>query len=139
MMTKPPPYDSAPTLSATQATASIPPVAVGTSVSSGQYGMSAVDGRPGPPRPLGRPGRLRIVSTRPHPSSTSTSHGPSLAADRAPTTLYSNRRRRDGARWMLGPTRSAPARRATAATAALMPAAAPRAHVGGDPARNSAA
>src|SRR4029079_17190899 len=99
---------------------------------------AAGNGEAWTPNGPARPKVPTATSIAPHARSTMTSHGPSVAADVAPSSAYSIHRRRDGARVALGRTRSAPARTATAATAAPAPAPAPRTQRGGAAARKSA-
>ena len=137
MITNPPPNDSAPTLNATHATeARIPPPS--TAGNSGAI--------PGSAAGAGHRRARSKSSNPPHPSRTSTSHGPIVAAAAPPASRYPAQRRREArtgsradARFQLGPSRLHPAWTATAATAAPAPAPRPRIHSGGAPARNSAA
>jgi hypothetical protein len=79
MITNPPPYESAPTLNATQTSAATPPtVAVAATAPSGQRWLSSF-------------GSLRRIpasttSTTPHASSTRTSQGPTVAAAVPPSS-----------------------------------------------------
>src|SRR4051794_18709734 len=131
MITKPPPYESAPTLSATHASVSNPPPAAPAATSSGQTCPAAT------PRVVDRI-RPRASSTTPQPSRTSTSPGPRVPAARAPTVTYAIHQAWAGARRQLEGARPPAAWSATAATAAPEPALAPSTQVGGEAARNSA-
>jgi hypothetical protein len=79
MITKPPPQESAPTFSAVQQRAAIPPVVPAT-VAMAASGESDVG--------ASRPGRRASSSdSSPQASRTRTSHGPSVAAAAAPTRM----------------------------------------------------
>src|SRR5438477_9006686 len=121
MMTNPPPYDSAPTLNATQAIDSSTPPPNPVAARTGSAGT-------------GRPDLL-VTSMSPQPRRTSTSHGPRIAAARPPAIRYSTQRSRL-ARAQLAGMRLAAACTATAATAAPAPAPAALTHTGGEAARN---
>ena len=113
MITKPPPYASAPTLNATHTS---------------------------PPRFMTAEGRSRSRSSiAPHATRTRTTHAPTSADAAAPATAYASHRARLDADDQDAGTRVAPARTATAATAAPAPAAAPRIHRGGDASRKTTA
>src|SRR5581483_4988720 len=122
------PNDSAPTLSATQPSAPSPPADAAAGGSSGH--------RPGAAPLRGRRPDSIASSTSPHPSSTSTRYGPTVAAATAPAATYvshrSRRRTPPRALRQLGHARPSAARTATAATAAPAPAPAPRIHNGGE-------
>src|SRR5918994_2398432 len=123
MITKPPPYDRAPTLSATQTKASRPPVDVAAAAAIGQTCT--------PMRPP-RSTCQNTTSTAPQPSSTRTSHGPNVAAAPPPSAAYTIQRQCASARFQLSGTRPTPARTATAATAAPAPAPTLRTQSGGE-------
>ena len=144
MITKPPPKDSAPTLSAVQATGSsaAAPVTV-PSARAGPAARSARAASTGSAVIAGVPADdwccSMASSVMPQPSRTRTSHGPMVAAEAPPASRYpvQRSRRELAARFQLGGTSAQPAWTATAATAAPAPAPAPRTHSGGVPARNS--
>src|SRR5215475_16174596 len=94
MITNPPPYDSAPTFSATHASDAqvAPPTAVTKNAIPSTRPRRAVD-----------PAVRTTISTRPQPSNTSTSQGPSSAPEAQPAAAYATHRARA--------TRSSPARR----------------------------
>src|SRR5438128_719479 len=106
-ITKPPPYDSAPTLNATQTS-----------------GATLTGPEPGSPR-------RSASSAAPAARSTSTSHGPIVAAATPPAATYAPHRMPLRARAQLAGTSDQPAWTATAATAAPAPAPAPRIQRGG--------
>src|SRR5215467_7108841 len=106
MITKPPPYDSAPTFSAVHATAArVPAARLGNRVTES------------PARGTAR-GRRTAASTSPAASSTSTSQGPRRAAAAAPAATYPPQRnlpaRESPVRRQLGGVRLRPACTATA-------------------------
>src|SRR5689334_2813289 len=107
MITNPPPYDSAPTLNATHASAPSPPVAAASS------GTGAI-----PATPVAR--ARHASSIAPQASSASTTHGPASTAAIPPMSAYANHRR-PAPRARLAGTSDAPVRTATAATAAPAP------------------
>src|SRR6266851_6690111 len=157
MITKPPPYDSAPTLNATQATASRPPdassalpasrldLAVGAARASGMVTADRTgpgrSGRPAAgslPDPACGPCRARgqraASSTNPHAASSSTMNAPARTPANPPATRYMTQRQRAlpaPARRQLAGIRLTAAARATAGTTAPAPAAAPAIHAGG--------
>src|SRR5205823_5691849 len=125
----PPPYASAPTLNATQTSATSPPVAAPATAASGQ--TCALN-------PSVRAGRCHDSSMTPQPRSTRTSQGPSVAAATPPSAAYAIQRQCAGDRLQLSGTSPMPARTATAATAAPAPAPAPRTQSGGEPRKMAA-
>src|SRR5882757_2758057 len=132
MITKPPPNESAPTFSATHASAPSPPTDADAApiAGSGSHPEACAPDRHAPDT---------NSSITPQPSSTSTRYGPIVAAETAPATMYASQRsRRPRARRQLGHASPDPARTATAATAAPAPAPAPRTHSGGELDRNNA-
>src|SRR5258705_12467903 len=109
MITKPPPYDSAPTLNATQATASRPPdassalaasrldLAAGAARASGMVtadrtgpgpsGLPPAGSLPDPaPGPCPAPGHRAPSSSNPHAASTTTMNAPARDPATPPTT-----------------------------------------------------
>ncbi len=75
MITKPPPYESAPTLKATQASAASPPAAMGTANGANKAGGRSLETDPG---------REATTSNTPHTTNTSTRKGPTTAAATPP-------------------------------------------------------
>src|SRR4051794_32640336 len=99
MITKPPPYDSAPTLNATQASAATPPLVLAPAASNGQ-GAAPIT------CPLSDAPRRRSPSSiSPQARRTSTTHGPAVAAERPPRAAYTTQRLRTWARPQLAGTR----------------------------------
>src|SRR5437764_13679540 len=133
-MTNPPPYDSAPTLTATQTRPPSPPTPVAVAArAGGAKPLKPDDARRSPAR--------AVTSAIPHPARTRTSHGPITAAPTPPSARYPNHRARPPgavpARRQLADTKELAALRATAGTAAPAPAAAPSTHRGGADSRDS--
>src|SRR5580693_9615325 len=135
MMTKPPPYDRAPTLKATHATDNRPPAATAGAATNG----SSI---PGWRRGDTRGGARSSISTRPQLIRTSTRNGPISAAATPPIRRKAAHLARAGRaapilRQLAG-ARPMAALSATAGTAASAPAAAPLIQTGGWAARKTA-